>query len=133
MSLRALVLRLLLCLTLVLNGSGYAIAATQMALAHGMSSSMHHAAQPCHGSGQIPATGESVDVAGCTAHSATPAAPADCCESPSCSCDCLQHASAATSMAVVVAGVPMHAGIAREMHAAHVPPLLPNLFRPPIA
>lgn len=132
MSLRALVLRLLLCLTLVLNGSGYAVAATQMALAHGNASlSMHREAMPCGHTADVQASGAATDIASCTAHGAPPA-PADCCQSPQCSCDCLQHASVATPMAVVIAGAPSHTGIAREMHADHVPPLLPNLFRPPI-
>ena len=65
MSLPAFLLRLLLCLTLVLNGSGYAVAATQMQLTHMATAeqehliatrAVHDAPAPCHS--QVPAEKE---------------------------------------------------------------------------
>src|SRR5688572_15872694 len=101
MSLPAFLLRLLLCMTLALNGSGYAVAATQMQLTHMTAAEQEHrlatevahdAPAPCHS--QVPADKEAAPAMSHDAvQSGSPAShgsPDDC--QMLCSCDCLQHA-----------------------------------------
>lgn len=132
---RRIVLRLLLCLVVVLNGTGYAVAATQMHMAHlAMVPAAQQAdsASPCH-------EAAAPETAGITVHSHDagvsgddgPAAPS-CCKSSLCNCDCLQHATAAMSVVALPAEAPAGAGIAQLRVADRVAPPLPNLLRPPI-
>jgi hypothetical protein len=139
MSLPAFLLRLLLCATLVLNGTGYAVAATQMQLTHVAGSEQDHrpavAAEsdtgpPCHSQEQ--------------ADQATPATPhdtgslamqhesPDCCQVSLCSCDCLQHASLAMTGLLAPTPERLHAPSMRRVPAGHAAPALANLIRPPI-
>ena len=132
---RRLAVRLLLCVLLVLNGTGYAVAATDMHVAHlAMAMAMHEAeaASPCHDA-------ETPDNTGVTQHShadcdtgqAGSAAP-DCCQSSQCVCDCLQHATAAMAVVALPAGPPPGGEIAQPGVADRRAPPLPNLLRPPI-
>jgi len=132
---RVIAFRLLLCLMLVLNGTGYAVAATQMNVAHvAMALAAREAATnpPCHD--ESPA-----EIAAKTAHShaghdADPSAPAapSCCQSSQCNCDCLQHATAAMSLIALPAAAPPGADIAQPGVVNRIAPALPNLLRPPI-
>lgn len=132
MTLRLVALRLLMCLALVLNGSGSVMAATQMGLSHAIASASH-ASVPCHEGARTRTLQAHAAVSSdCIASAAKPAMP-DCCDASQCSCDCLQHASATMPRVVVLPGTPAQVDIAPSMHTGHVPPLLPNLLRPPIA
>lgn len=132
MTLRLVALRLLMCLALILNGSGSVMAATQMGLSHGIASALHVSA-PCHEIAKVRTQEAPAAVSDdCTASASKPAMP-DCCDASRCSCDCLQHASATLPRVVVLPGTPARLDIAPAMHAGHVSPLLPNLLRPPIA
>lgn len=136
MSPRALLLRVLLCISLVLNGSGYAVAATQMHMAHLAAdnvAAMDDADMPpCHSHGDsVEAVAKPAPMTDCESTHA-PTQP-DCCQSSQCACDCLQHATATLvqlpSPAATIARAP---GIA-TMHDGHAAPALANLIRPPIA
>lgn len=121
-------LRALLCLALILNGSGAAVAATQMQMGHLAAVTPapvmeHHGAMsPCHGEQAV-------------AHH-TPPAPhpsPDCCQSAQCACDCLQHLTATATGFFVPMPMLAHAPVLRPMHAGHPSPALANPIRPPIA
>ncbi|WP_216957916.1 MULTISPECIES: CopL family metal-binding regulatory protein [unclassified Lysobacter] len=130
-----LVLRALLCLMLVLNGTGYTAAATQMGLAHlAMSAPGEQAATPpCHGESSHD------EVAAMHAHADDDCATAgmddgapDCCQSSHCNCDCLQHATAAIAIFSVPAGLPPERHRAQPRQIDRPSPPLPHLLRPPI-
>ena len=138
--LRSIVMRMLLCVALILNGSGYAFAATQMELQHlVMASEIAGApaadpATPCHESAAVspadvtPHHATTVDCVAEKAH--TPEQ--GCCQPSQCSCDCLQHATSAVRHALPSAYIPREARVVSAQAARHASPLLPNLFRPPI-
>ena len=128
---RRLAFRLLLCLMLVLNGTGYAVAATQMELAQVATALAVHEVEsmpPCHEMAApeaAPHMAQAIDQAG----SDVP----PCCQSSKCSCDyCLQHLTAAISVIAVPAAAPSGADIAQPSVVHRVAPPLPNLLRPPI-
>ena len=133
---RRIVLRLLLCLMVVLNGTGYAVAATQMHLAHvanAVATQEADAVPPCH-----EAAASKNAATSAYSHAADPARQADpgvpsCCQSSLCNCDCLQHATAAMAVIALPAGAPIGAGIAQPRVVDRLAPALPNLLRPPIA
>jgi len=133
---RRIVFRLLLCLMLVLNGTGYAVAATQMHVTHmAMALAAHEAESvpPCHEAAAQEMASESVrshghDMAG-TADSKTP----PCCQSSQCSCDyCLQHATAAVAVEANVGDALPGGTIAQPRVAHRIAPPLPDPLRPPI-
>jgi len=129
-------LRLLLGLLLVLNGTGYAAAATQMQMAHiAMALTAHEAASnpPCHDAAPRGTTATSMHSHGDTANDKDGAGVPSCCQSSLCSCDCLQHATAAMGVVVIAADAPPAADIAQLGVVHRVAPPLPNLLRPPIA
>ncbi|MFC3549491.1 CopL family metal-binding regulatory protein [Lysobacter cavernae] len=130
----AFLLRVLLCIGLVLNGSGFAVAVTQMQMAHMASAVVmmpvqakagdEDASQACH---DVTATAHAQASSASSKHDPAP----DCCQSSQCACDCLQHVSAA--MAVQVAdSLIIRAPSLRPMPTGHASPVLPNLIRPPI-
>lgn len=140
MSLPVFLLRLLLCMTLVLNGSGYAVAATQMQLTHMATAEQvhrlatevaHEAQAPCHS--QVP---DEKEAAPAMSHDAvqSPASqhgsPDDC--QTLCSCDCLQHASLAMVDPMPPASGRLNAPSTRRIPVGHAAPALANLIRPPI-
>lgn len=133
---RRIAFRLLLCLMLVLNGTGYAVAATQMQISHIAMSVLAEEAQampPCHES--APAE-TAFKAAHSHADSATSQAGSDlpeCCQSSKCSCDyCLQHLTAAMSVVAVAGNAPEADAIAQPGVVNRVAPPLPHLLRPPI-
>lgn len=131
---------MLLCVALILNGSGYAFAATQMELQHfAMATKTATApvvdpAPPCHEAAATakadlaPSHAASDDCVAAQVH--TPEQ--GCCQPSQCSCDCLQHATSAVRHVVPSAHIPRETRIVSVQPARHVSPLLPNLFRPPI-
>lgn len=141
MCLPAFLLRLLLCMTLVLNGSGYAVAATQMQMTHMATAEQEHrlatevadeAQAPCHS--QVPDEKEAAPAMSHDAvQSGSPAShgsPDDC--QMLCSCDCLQHASLAMTDPMPPASEQLNALSTRRIPAGHAAPALANLIRPPI-
>lgn len=145
MPLRAFLLRALLCLSLVLNGSGYAVASTQMQLMHvaAAQASLAAAAQkapPCHEQLHEGSTAPSTHLMADTASSAaacddshgSKAAP-DCCQSSQCACDCLQYATATLANVPALPALIEHAAELGALSPSHVAPALANPIRPPIA
>ena len=142
MSLPAFLLRLLLCVTLVLNGSGYAVAGTQMQLKHIATAEqvhrlaaevVHDAPAPCHsqvavGKEAAPAMSHETVQSGSAASQHT--SPDDC--QTVCSCDCLQHASLAMLDLMPPTPERLNAPSTRRIPAGHAAPALANLIRPPI-
>lgn len=140
----SILLRLLLCVTLILNGISGATAAVRMAAGHAEHAEQPMAAVPdagmaaqamaCHGNDA--ATTAMADMA----HSvdpvqapATPAEPEQCCDSSACQCACV-HQSAATIVAsFLVAPLPPAVGTAGTLDVSHRAPALPHLIRPPIS
>ena len=142
MSLPAFLLRLLLCMTLVLNGSGYAVAATQMQLTHMATAEQEHrlvtmaehdAPVPCHSkepAGKESAPAMSPDAVHSGASASQHGSPDNC--QAVCSCDCLQHASLAMMDLMPPASERLNAPSTRRIPAGHAAPALANLIRPPI-
>lgn len=151
----SVLLRLLLCVGLILNGSAYAVASTQMQLTH-MTAAIEAAAlaqTSCHdgmaqsGMAHQGMTHDGRSMAGMD-HGAMSAAAdhrphgqgqapdasqPDCCKSPTCTCSCLQPAPA-TAIAFAFGGAHIgHSLIARPMSVDHDAPALPYPIRPPIA
>lgn len=129
-------LRLLLSLMLVLNGTGYAAAATQMGLSHlAMDAHGRHSAQPRHDAAphgdRAAAMHAHAASSDCTMSATVPAEP-ECCQSSQCNCDCLQHATAALAVLFVPTSLPPQRHLAQPRVLDRVPPLLPHLLRPPI-
>lgn len=134
-----IVLRLLLCLSLVLNGSGYVVAATQMEMAHWAmeARAIAQAQPPCHAANDVAieqampshqgmATGVDTPV---DPHGTTP----DCCQSALCTCDCLQHATAASTVAAIASGMPPARYTASPGDTRPLAPPFHAPLRPPIA
>lgn len=154
MSLFSLLLRVLLCVSLIANGVGFAQASTRMQLAHAAHGPNAPAlpdalrsAQNCHPgmtmashSGDampamdhaamghsVPMHDESASVADVGLQDA-----ADCCNGNSCQCACVQYASAAFTAAISTGPVPVHAAVLLGGTSQHASPRLPHLIRPPI-
>lgn len=141
----SVLLRLLLCLGLILNGSAYAVASTQMQLTHvtaaleaaaAKSSSCHEgmamAGMDMSGMDMSGMHHAAMSVAGGHGdHGATPEP--DCCKSQTCDCSCLQPVPA-TAIAFALGGAHVgHGPIAQPMPIGHDAPALPYPIRPPIA
>ena len=134
-------LRLLLCVTLIANGVGVAFASARMSAAHAhdgvAASAQPHAMAGCHEQADA-----ADDSAACHRHpSATahdgmaggPGGDACCDDGSACACPCAQHAPVALTAAAATAPEqprPAPGGFAPE---AHRPPVLPDEIRPPIA
>lgn len=154
MSLSALLLRVLLCVSLIANGVGFAQASTRMQLAHA-SHRAHDVAGPgadgasvqchpgmtmaSHGGEAMPAMDHAAMGHGVSdANDASPATdqapdePADCCDGKTCQCACTQHASAGFIPEVSPGAMPAHSAIAMGGNSQHASPRLPHLIRPPI-
>lgn len=133
----AFLLRVLLCIGLVLNGSGFVVAATQMQMAHLTSAVAmpahakagdENAMQGCHDLTAPAQEATVVDEGSATSlHDQAP----DCCQSSQCACDCLQHVSAAIAVQVPDSLI-IRAPSLRPMSTGHASPVLPHLIRPPI-
>ena len=145
----SILLRLLLCLTLVLNGIGSASAAVGMATAHlhgpGIAATATPnrgpespaTSAPCHG--DEPATqaaqahGYHDNAARTAALDLTSSTDQPCCDAASCQCVCAQ-----TCAGMAIAGAPLHALLravssGHALSLGHQAPALPHLIRPPIS
>jgi len=145
MSLGPLLLRVILILTFVLNGTTSAMAAAQMSLKHQMpqNEAMQHAAEPANDHEGMPAChddGMDAGITGSGTHDhASPSIPSehheqssDCCDAGSCRCVCAHgmHATIPSpAMTVHAYGWIDESSVPIAGHAA---PDLPHLIRPPI-
>ena len=145
MSFGPLLLRVMLILAFVLNGTTSAAAAAQMSLGHPnpQGEAMHHAAAPihhqhdmstCHHDG-MPSDSTASTARDHASHSVPTkhqGHSSDCCEGGTCQCVCA-HGMHATVPSPVLA---MHAYGRKHQSeagtAGHAAPDLPNLIRPPI-
>jgi hypothetical protein len=136
MPLRAILLRLLLCVALVFNGAGAAMASVQMmqmhvdgqAIASVPAKSMAEAevAMPCHHHGQA-SHENGVHAPSKGGHPAP-----DCCKSNTCTCACANQVAIVVPVIVFHGAMAPHAGNVRPMALGHPAPALPHLIRPPI-
>lgn len=141
MSVRAILLRVLLSVALVLNGATGAAAAVHMQMPHedgqilaplvveppGLSS----ADMPCHQqatetSGEAPLA--AVDPAPSEPKHSTP----DCCKSSSCNCVCMHAAQAPPAPMFIQTSLVDHSLSVGPLLPGHPSPALPHLIRPPI-
>ena len=122
---RAILLRLLLCLVLVANGTTAAFANVRMAMMDSAAATQQDDAPPCHDM-------QADDAATMEHATPSPDSHGDCCGS-ACLCDCLAHATAffltvdALELAARPAAPPVSAP--QQSRAA---PALPHPIRPPI-
>lgn len=148
MLLWTVLLRVLLCVGLIFNGSGAAVASARMQLAHVQPAQAAFDSQVTKAAGDRaeakPACHEdAASVAQADHHApdidstlmARPQAPdghsPDCCESGACQCDCVHQMQVlADANAPDIEVEPTDS--VRSMMSAHVPPTLPHLIRPPI-
>lgn len=143
----SLLLRILLCLLLVLNGVGNAVAGVRMSLEHSARAehSLTDALASALGESVVPAATAAerqlATDAGPPCHEAKQAAveqpPADgvqdnCCDAGQCACACLQHVLATPMPAALPAAIPGSERAGRRLQAGHLPPALSHLIRPPI-
>ena len=128
MSRFAPLLRALLCLVLLLNGTAYAHAATRMATG-GMAAmeQAHEDPPPCHEGMDM---AMQMDEAG--AHTDGNAALPDCCESGSCDGFCAQHAPALAWPASWPVPGYLRAEAPAYLATAHASARLSHRHRPPI-
>jgi hypothetical protein len=119
MSPTALLLRVLLCLALVLNGIGSSMAAVHVpaapmdaSLAQALASD---AGAPCHEEGQAPAQEKG-----------------DCCHGARCDCACTLAAANFDSVPLVALAMPPVALAMHRLDAGHRAPALAHPIRPPI-
>ncbi len=139
MSIRSIVLRTLLGLCLVLNGTGTAVAAAQMATATIASSTM--ASDTTNPATTTDADCHDRDMAADPGHgsvmehdgSSSPHPAPDCCKYGTCQCACAQHAQVTIALfaaegSIGVAGISLHA-----LADGRPAPAPDALLRPPIA
>jgi hypothetical protein len=135
-------LRVLLSVTLVLNGASAAAAAVRMQMSHSMADAKASPAKalpailavdmPCHDqasgvASEAPAAVVDPDPA--KSEHSTP----DCCKSLSCNCVCVQTAQAPPANVFVNSLLAGHSRDIRPTLPGHASPALPHLNRPPIA
>ena len=132
MSRFAPLLRALLCLVLLLNGTAYAHAATRMAM--GGTAAMeqaHDDAPPCHESMDMAMQMDEED-ANSAGHPHGDAGLPDCCKAGNCDGFCAQHAPALSWLAVL--GTPRYPAADAPVYRAdvHASVRLSHRHRPPI-
>lgn len=138
-SLPALLLRVLLSVVLIFNGSGYAYAATQMHMANAPIASdsvdqggTAHDAAPCHGAMGDMAGQDPVPPTGGLAGHGSDHDGSNCCQTDQCDCVCAQHVPA-TSLAFWLRSPSMvRSHVPAYRPAQHLSPALSHLQRPPI-
>ena len=158
MTLFSLLLRVVLCVSLIANGAGYAQASARMQFEHAAHAASVAPVQtapapvaveeagvpPCHRHG-VKAQAVSAPPSAHPGHALataaetkpTPSTPmgkksgADCCKGKTCNCACA-HAFCAATIAFVTSIVPEHDGRVPALAVDHPQPRLPHLIRPPI-
>ncbi len=148
MRLTTLLLRVLLCLSLVFNGAGYSFASghleaaahtamehAAMTIEEGSTHRMAQAQPPCHDEDGTAAT-QPASLAPAATLAANTQDPdhsgVDCCQSGSCRCVCV-HASVALMLPPAGGALaPMHDAAMQTLVTGAPAPALPHLIRPPI-
>ena len=136
-------LRVLLSIGLILNGSGYAVASTHMQMGYMATVALAPlstgdpvtvAQPPCqhHDSGASAPATQLPDAASYTAPAKSTHPSPDCCKSGACRCACVNHAQAGIPAYSFRYAVIEHASAVRPLKPGHVTPALPHLIRPPI-
>lgn len=141
MSIWSTFLRILLSVTLVLNGASGVAAAVRMQMSHATghteatlakeSPDISAVDMPCHhqASGTISEAPAAVaDPEPGKSKHPTP----DCCKSSSCNCVCVQAAQAPLASVFVTTLLADHSQSVRPLLLGHPSPALPHLHRPPI-
>ena len=130
MNLLQILLRLLLCIGLVLNGSAYAMAGGSMqdsvmaATDHGM------AMTDCHDAEAAPEPTDLPEQPSHAGHDGT----SECCQAgDSCHCDCQQHSAATIQQAIFIGAQTADTRVAPNADAGRAAPPPQRLIRPPIA
>ncbi|MGH8085577.1 MAG: CopL family metal-binding regulatory protein [Lysobacter sp.] len=143
MSIHSVLLRLLLIIVLMLDGTATAMAsavhmnhvgmATTAAQVASTAKADEEGEMPCHDVGANEAKVVTATDSGEHEHgSPDTGAPAqDCCEG-ACDCACVHPVQAAVVAALVSVGSIGHSDIVRPMFSVHASPALPHLIRPPI-
>ena len=128
----ATLLRALLCLALVLNGTAYAHAATRMAMGDMAvaAEGAEDASPRCHDSMDMAMPMDDMDASKAGHHNA-PSLP-DCCKAGSCDGFCTQHAPAVTWLATVEASLYPTEEAPAYRADAHASVRLAHRHRPPI-
>lgn len=124
MSVAAFLLRLLICVGLLFNGSAQAIAVTQPGPASHQAGA---ATAPCHEEGDREVTARQFH----EHHSGPVTNKPDCCKSGACDCAC-NHGAVATIPTLLAHGQVKHATLVSRPAAGYASPALPRLIRPPI-
>lgn len=136
MSFWPLLLRVLLSLTLLMNGVTSAMASVQMDMQHASQQAQVEASkavvvnahQSCHDEAATPQKHAAKDKASGGDHGRD----SDCCKSASCRCACLLSAQATVPVWSVPNSVAHHAHVVRPLPLGHAAPSLQHLIRPPI-
>ena len=138
MSIRAILLRVLLSVALVLNGATGAAAAVHMPHDDGQALATLVAETPEFSSADMPCHHQATEVEGKASLAADDSAPSgskqstpDCCKSSSCNCDCMQAAQAPSAVFIYSLLID-HSQSVRPLLLGHPSPALPHLNRPPI-
>jgi hypothetical protein len=134
-----LLLRMLISISLILDGTGTAVSATRMLVEHAAtthSMPVHaNATRPCHQQDNRVVAAEMTDAAMAdmpatavkSSHRSN-----DCCRSGDCGCACLQATPASMVALTLPHAVLSQVAIASPMIPGHTTPALPHLIRPPI-
>lgn len=127
----AVLLRVLLCFVLLLNGAAYAHAATGMAMGNAAKEQARGDAPPCH-EGMDMAAPMDHEGAGSSGHHDDADGLPDCCKAGSCDGFCTHHASALTWRMPLDAR--LHPAMLTPAYRAdaHASVRLPHRLRPPI-
>jgi hypothetical protein len=132
MHLRAILLRLLLCLALVANGTSAVYASTMMAVGAGMAATtaVEAAAQPpCH---DMPAMSHAARAADDHVAPVPPLSHDDCCPPGACLCSCVSQAPTILAFGAFALPLRPSAAPAAALRVSFASPALPHLIRPPI-
>ena len=118
-------LRVLLCISLVLNGSGPATASVQMQMAHAKPS--------CHEQPDAGTSAAAAELPDATPDP-TPSKPPlpDCCKSGACSGACMQSSQGVIPLQALPRTMRTHVDSLGRQKPEHAAPALPHLIRPPI-
>lgn len=145
MRLRSILLRLLLCIALVANGTSAVYASTMMAFNAGMAATPaagQGAEPPCHdmpgmthaamaGDYGMPAMTHAAMAADHDAP-APPAAHYGCCPPGACLCSCVSHAPTIPAVGAFAISMRPSAAPVAALRVSFASPALPHLIRPPI-
>lgn len=141
----SILLRVLLALGLILNGSGYAVASTHMQMDHAALASTTSttvakpsmaAEPPCaehhSGSQSMSAKADAVDTAEHATSGKYGLQSPDCCKSGACKCVCVHQCQATVPAIAFQLAVIENASIVHPMTSGHESAAVPHLIRPPI-